>query len=125
MGTISSTVRVSKNGTGGVTVTTQDIQMPVTSQGAQRIEFSLSVDSDVPNAPYKFPDDDDPNYPNNGINITDPGDEFDKYKKLESGDVKVRDKNDNTDDYTYTITILDANGTAFTSDPSIRNGGTN
>jgi len=94
-------------------------------EGAQTIVFALSVAADVPNGPYKFPDDGDASHPNNGISITSPGSEFSNYNKLGNGNVQVRDSNDNTNSYPYTVTVLDKNGNAFVSDPAIRNGGTN
>jgi len=121
---ISSTVSITYPNN-VVTVTAQDIDMPVTSQGAQVITFSLSVAPDVPGGPYEFPDDGDTTYPNNGISITSGAGEFDSYNKQGNGDVKVRDLNNNTTSYEYSVTVLDASGNPHVSDPSIRNGGTN
>ena len=127
MGKINATISVAKdpNNNNAITATAPDIDVPK-GPGVEIITFDLSVASDIPNAAnYKFPDDNDSSHPNNGVDITSGGSEFYGYNKLGNGKVQVTDKNDNTDTYTYCVTVLDPSGNPIVSDPSIRNGGQN
>ena len=106
------TVRANVNVTGTGTITENNINLQSKSQPCT-IEFNLVG---AGNSNYKFPADSP-----YGINIITSGSEFSNYTRVSDTKVTVDDANDDGTQYTYDITLVDAEGGEVSSDPLIIN----
>ena len=113
------TVTVS-NANNKITVRTVDID----PSGAGTIQFNLvglpgySFLADSP-----FGIDIKPAIPVTDPPATDPSVEFTNYLRPSDTEATVYDNDNNNADYPFTVTVKDAAGITYTSDPSIRNRG--